>query len=109
MTEPRFFVDHGVIHDRATGKHVVTDGEWPFEDDLPRVLALLNGLSEKAVTILQHEERARDIALRLDQALGLVVASPEGADIYLGDLITMGCEISDLLREIGGLPALSRS
>lgn len=106
MTELRFFIDHGVIHDRETGKHVVTDGEWPFEDDLPRVLALLNGLSEKAVTNLQHRERAKDLALRLDESLGLVVASPDGADIYLGDLITMGTEISDLLREIAGLHSL---
>lgn len=66
-------------------------------------------MSEKRVTILSQKERAQDLALRLDEALGLVVASPEGADIYLGDLITMGCEISDLLREVGGLPALSRS
>ena len=108
MTDSRFFIDHGVIHDGETGKHVVTDGEWPFEDDLPRVLALLNGLSENRVTILQ-QKKAADLATRLDEALGLVVASPEGADIYLGDLITMGCEISDLLREVGGLPPLPRS
>lgn len=107
MTEPRFYIDHGVIHDRETGKHVVTDGEWPFEDDLPRVLALLNGLSENRVTISQ-QQRAADIALKLDEGLGLVVASPEGADIFLGDIITMGTDISDLLREIGGLPALVR-
>jgi hypothetical protein len=65
-------------------------------------------LSEKHVTILPQRERAEDLALRLDGALGMVVASPEGADIYLGDLITMGCEISDLLREIAGMPALTR-
>lgn len=66
-------------------------------------------MSENRVTILSQKERAEDLALRLDEALGLVVASPDGADIYLGDLIVMGTEISDLLREIGGLPALSRS
>lgn len=105
---PRFFIDHGVIHDRVTGKHVVTDGEWPFEDDLPRVLALLNSLSENSVTILQ-QQKAAELAVKLDEGLGLVVAHPEGADVYLGDLITMGCEISDLLREVGGLPPLRRS
>lgn len=62
-------------------------------------------MSEKAVTISQ-QQRAADLAVKLDEALGLVVASPEGADIYLGDLIVMGREISDLLREIGSLPAL---
>lgn len=45
MTEPRFFIDHGVIHDRVTGKHVVTDGEWPFEDTVEMVCELLNGLA----------------------------------------------------------------
>jgi len=61
-------------------------------------------LSEKHVTIPQ--QKAADLAIRLDEALALVCASPEGADIYLGDLITMGVEISDLLREIAGLPRL---
>lgn len=42
---PRFFIDHGVIHDRVTGKHVVTDGQPPFEDSLEQVLDLLNGLA----------------------------------------------------------------
>jgi len=41
---PRFYIDHGVIHDRVTGKHVVTDGQPPFEDSLEHVLELLNGL-----------------------------------------------------------------
>lgn len=41
----RFYIDHGVIHDRVTSKHVFTDGELPFEDDLPRVLAFLNSLA----------------------------------------------------------------
>lgn len=42
--EPRFYIDHGVIHDRVTGKHVVTDGQPPFEDSLEQVLGLLNEL-----------------------------------------------------------------
>lgn len=45
MTEPRFFIEHGVIHDRKTGKHVVTDGRPPFEDGVEQVCELLNGLS----------------------------------------------------------------
>lgn len=64
-------------------------------------------MSEKPLSF--YSQKAADLAIRLDEALGLVVASPEGADIYLGDLIIMGAEISDLLREIGGLAALSRS
>lgn len=42
--EPRFFIDHGVIHDRVTGKHVVTDGHPPFEDSVEQVRDLLNSL-----------------------------------------------------------------
>lgn len=42
--EPRFFIDHGMIHDRATGKHVVTDGQPPFEDGIEQVCDLLNSL-----------------------------------------------------------------
>lgn len=41
---PRFFLDHGVIHDRVTGKHVVTDGEPPFEDSVEQVCNLLNSI-----------------------------------------------------------------
>lgn len=44
--EARFFLDHGVIHDRVTGKHVVTDGQPPFEDSVEQVCDLLNGLAE---------------------------------------------------------------
>lgn len=40
----RFFVDHGVIHDRITGKHVTTDGIEPYEDGPEKVCALLNSL-----------------------------------------------------------------
>jgi hypothetical protein len=45
LQEERFFIDHGVIHDRVTGKHVVTDGEPPFEDSVEQVCELLNSLS----------------------------------------------------------------
>lgn len=50
MTEPRFFIDHGVIHDRVTGKHVVTDGEPPFEDSVEQVCELLNALADPSVS-----------------------------------------------------------
>ena len=44
MTEPRFYIDHGMIHDRDTGKHVTTDGQPPFEDGIEGALTLLNNL-----------------------------------------------------------------
>jgi len=40
----RFYIDHGVIHDRVTGKHVVTNGEPPFEDSVEQVCELLNSI-----------------------------------------------------------------
>jgi hypothetical protein len=55
--ERRFFIDHGVIHDRVTGKHVVTDGKPPFEDSLEQVLDLLNELAERSSALSSQEPR----------------------------------------------------
>lgn len=41
---PRFFIEHGVIHDRATGKHVRTSDNGP-EDGIDACCALLNQLA----------------------------------------------------------------
>jgi hypothetical protein len=45
MTEPRFFIDHGMIHDRLTGKHVTTEPDTPFCDGLQSCCELLNDLA----------------------------------------------------------------
>lgn len=42
-TVPRFFHDHGVVHDRLTGKHVCT-AEHP-DTSLDEIVALLNTLA----------------------------------------------------------------
>lgn len=44
--EPRFFLDHGVVHDRKTGRHVGAD----FEDDS----------AERLLTLLRELENERD-------------------------------------------------
>lgn len=44
--QPRFFIDHGVIHDRITGKHVTTNEDSVFEDGVEACCNLLNELSE---------------------------------------------------------------
>lgn len=45
---PRFFIDHGVIHDRKTGKHVRTcNCVHPLEDGIEDAVALLNSLARK--------------------------------------------------------------
>jgi hypothetical protein len=46
VSEARFFIDHGVIHDRQTGKHVRTGGnvEGSSEDGIDECCALLNDL-----------------------------------------------------------------
>lgn len=47
MTEPRFFIDHGKIHDRVTGKHVTTDLDSQFCDGIISCCELLNALAEQ--------------------------------------------------------------
>jgi hypothetical protein len=64
MTEARFFIDHGVIHDRVTGKHVTTDGEPPFEDGIEKVLELLNGLASTADRAEKYEDALSSIHQR---------------------------------------------
>lgn len=41
----RFFIEHGMIHDRVTGKHVTTEGTPPFEDGVEQTCELLNSLT----------------------------------------------------------------
>lgn len=64
-------------------------------------------MSEKQVTILQ-QERAIQLALAVDQALSLVPQSADGVEIAAADMLMLGPDISDFLREIGGLPAFPR-
>ena len=45
LAEPRFFIDHGMIHDRVTGKHVTTEEDSVFCDGVSACCALLNELS----------------------------------------------------------------
>jgi hypothetical protein len=47
MSEPRFFIDHGMIHDRETGKHVTTEPDSAFCDGIERCCELLNALAEQ--------------------------------------------------------------
>lgn len=64
-------------------------------------------MSEKPVTILQ-QERAIQLALAIDGALALVPQSADGVEVAAGDMLMLGPDLSDFLREIGGLPALPR-
>lgn len=53
MGEPRFFIDHGTIHDRMTGRHVRTDPDYgpgrKFEEDgIEECCELLNRLDFQA-------------------------------------------------------------
>jgi hypothetical protein len=45
---PRFFIDHGMIHDRKTGRHITTapDDETWNGGTISDCLALLNELDE---------------------------------------------------------------
>jgi hypothetical protein len=42
---PRFFMDHGTIHDRMTGQHVTSEPDTPYQPGVAALLALLNQLS----------------------------------------------------------------
>ena len=71
-TGDRFFIDHGQIHDRATGKHVTTDEDSVFCDGINSALELLNTLNAAAteaadaITTLRDEnERLREENERL--------------------------------------------
>jgi hypothetical protein len=44
-TEARFFIDHDMIHDRVTGKHITTDPDTPFCDGILACCRLLNELT----------------------------------------------------------------
>jgi glutamine synthetase len=68
-SEPRFFIDHGMIHDRVTGKHVTTDGQPPFEDSIEQVCELLNGLAAQPQTALSPADEAEHfIQAEIDSA-----------------------------------------
>jgi hypothetical protein len=43
-TEDRFFIDHGMIHDTVTGKHVTTDEDTVGQDGIVACTDLLNEL-----------------------------------------------------------------
>lgn len=51
-SEPRFFIEHGTIHDRATGKHITTDvivdGFTGFSGGIEHCLEVLNSLAHPA-------------------------------------------------------------
>lgn len=62
----------------------------------------------KLVGLHALQPRAIGLATQVDQALALVPQSADGVEVAAGDMLMLGPEISDLLREIGGLPAFQR-
>ncbi len=50
---PRFYIDHGMIHDRVTGKHVTTapDDETWNGQTISHTLALLNELADASAPV----------------------------------------------------------
>lgn len=90
----RYFLDHGMIHDRKTGKHITTDDTMQRGGTL-EVLALLNEY-EAAQPVAQNAYRrcvadlVRQVALMMDDC-------EEHAD----GRITIDCDISQgFLRRI---------
>jgi hypothetical protein len=62
MADERFFIDHGTIHDRVTGRHVRTDPDFgpgrKFEEDgIEECCALLNSLvADEAIIAAAREQ-----------------------------------------------------
>lgn len=54
------------------------------------------------------QPRAAGLAVKIDEALALVPQSTDGVEVAAGDMLMLGPELSDLLREIGDLPPFQR-
>lgn len=71
MPEPRFFIDHGVVHDRVTGKHVTTEPDSAFCDGIESCCELLNALAE------QREPRRLSLKFSNDWLAEKIRADPD--------------------------------
>ena len=58
--KPRFIIDHGVIHDLATGKHVRSSESVPNEDGMDECCALLNSLAGEVAAVTRERDEARE-------------------------------------------------
>ena len=58
---PRFVIDHGVIHDRVTGKHVRTTPDDGYEDGITACCQLLNDLNGTSTQAIERELRASGV------------------------------------------------
>ena len=73
LVERRFFIDHGMIHDRVTGRHVATDPEMlglggSMLDD---ALDLLNSLTAEIEAMrIQRDDMAAHILRLMGKAEG---------------------------------------
>ena len=66
LVERRFFIDHGMIHDRVTGRHVATDPEMPGLGGsmLDDALDLLNSLTDEVARLREALRPFADEAKR---------------------------------------------
>lgn len=60
--ESRFFIDHGVVHDRKTGKHVRC-GCFPYEGTVDDFLKLLQELESAADPCASGCQYAKDVGM----------------------------------------------
>lgn len=66
---PRFFIEHGLIHDRVTGKHVTTDADSPFYDGIRACCDLLNQLAVASPALPDKHVEPTDEVIRLQTQL----------------------------------------
>lgn len=88
LTGARFFIDHGQIHDRVTGKHVTTDEDSVFCDGINSALELLNGLDASvraaaALIVALVNSAPTDTAKLADDIEALAKEEEEARNSYL--------------------------
>jgi uncharacterized coiled-coil protein SlyX len=69
ITGDRFFIDHGQIHDRVTGRHVTTDEDSVFCDGINSALELLNGLDARLAELETALATSHDLSSEYSKAL----------------------------------------
>lgn len=110
-TGDRFFIDHGQIHDRATGKHVTTDEDSVFCDGINSALELLNTLNAGATEAADAITTLRDENERMREALEKIASGEEeeyDEELRAPVIVPMDAErLSDIAR--AALSALPRA
>jgi hypothetical protein len=100
--EPRFFVDHGMWHDRETGQHLYTEDQHT---------AALDNLADEAWSALEAVGVPRDGVRTLGESIRKLASSPAPAQEGSAPQEAMQGQpaIEELLQEVLALPFVNAS